>query len=128
VLGAVRFVRNHERPSKEIILVGFKDCGAIVAAARAMAGDTLARAVIDTAGFRFATVPAIDHPDFLPGGAKYGDIPGLLAFGTGQMLLAGEKGKDLEFVQAHQRATPVKVGAEDPDKFRRAAIDWLTAE
>jgi dienelactone hydrolase len=132
VLGAVKFVGNYERRSKEIVLVGFNDCGPIVAAARAMAGEAIGRAVIDTGGFRFGAVPAIDHPDFLPGGAKYGDIPGLLAFGSGQLFLAGEKGKDLEFVQARQRAngagSGIKVGSKDPDKFRREAMDWLAAQ
>ena len=34
---------------------------------------------IDTAGFRFADVTDIHSPDFLPGGAKYGDLPGMLS-------------------------------------------------
>jgi len=129
VLGAVKFVRNHERRPKEIILIGFKDSGAIVAAARAMAPGAIGRTVIDTGGFRFGGVPAIDHPDFLPGGAKYGDVPGLLALGApGPLLLAGEKGKDLEFVQGRHRAagaSRIKAGSEDPDKFRREAMEWL---
>ena len=52
------------------------------------------RAAIDTGGFRFATVDAIDDAAFLPGGAKYDDLPGLLSLGApGPLWLAGEGAK-----------------------------------
>jgi dienelactone hydrolase len=130
VLGAVKFIQQHERPSKEIILVGFRDVGPIVAAARAMSGGAIGRAVIDTGGFRFGRVPDLRDPNFLPGGAKYGDIPGLLAFGgPGRLLLAGEQGADVELVRAQAKAAgttdAVKTGSADPAQFRREAVDWL---
>ena len=59
VLGAIKFVANHERRPKEIILIGFQDAGAIAAAARAVAGGAVGRAVVDTGGFRFGAVKAI---------------------------------------------------------------------
>jgi hypothetical protein len=47
--------------------------------------------VIDTKGFRFGGVQDIRGVDFLPGGAKYGDLPGMIALGSpGRLLLAGE--------------------------------------
>ena len=47
--------------------------------------------VIDTAGFRFANVDAVDDPDFLPGGAKYFDLPGMIALcAPAPMMLLGE--------------------------------------
>ena len=47
--------------------------------------------VVDTAGFRFANVDAVDNPDFLPGGAKYFDLPGMIALcAPVPMLLLGE--------------------------------------
>lgn len=63
--------------------------GLILAAARAVAAGTLADAVIDTGDFRFAGVDAIQSPGFLPGGAKYLDVPGLIAVApTGNLLFA----------------------------------------
>jgi hypothetical protein len=38
-----------------------------------------ARAAIDTSGFRFAQLTDVYDAGFLPGAAKYGDLPGLLA-------------------------------------------------
>ncbi len=66
-------------------------CGSWAAAAKAIAGKAVERAAVDTLGFRFANVPAVDHPDFLPGGAKYFDLPGLLALSApGELWLRGE--------------------------------------
>ena len=60
-------------------------------AARAQAGAAIDRAAVDTAGFRFAQLTAIDDPDFLPGGAKYLDLPGMAALSAPLPLwLAGE--------------------------------------
>ena len=48
------------------------------AAAAAMMKETLAGAVIDTEGFRFASLNDQWHPMFVPGAVKYGDVPGLI--------------------------------------------------
>ena len=46
---------------------------------------------LDTGGFRFGKVLDLQSPDFLPGGARYGDLPGMLALGKPRRLwLAGE--------------------------------------
>ena len=72
-------------------LVGLGGAGHWVAAACAQAGSAVDRAAVDTAGFRFAKLTATDDPDFLPGGAKYGDLPGILALSAPMPLwLAGE--------------------------------------
>ena len=52
--------------------------GPIVAAARAVAGDAIDLAAVDTGGFRFAKLLDFRDPQFLPGGAKYLDLPGCL--------------------------------------------------
>src|SRR6185436_20675977 len=76
----------------QLVLVGVDGGGPIVAAARAVAPDAIDRAVIDTGGFRFGQVLDLRSPDFLPGGAKYGDVAGLLALGaTAPALVLGEK-------------------------------------
>jgi len=91
VLSVLQFIKTFERPSKQLVLVGIEGAGPIVAAARAISGDAIDRCVIDTGGFRFGKVLDIRSPDFLPGGAKYGDVPGLLSVSTrGPTLVIGE--------------------------------------
>src|SRR5262249_52022853 len=92
VLTAVRFIKTNERPTKQLAVVGLEGTGPIVASARAVSGGAIQRAVIDTEGFRFGKVLNIHDPNFLPGGAKYGDVPGLLALALrAPTLLLGEK-------------------------------------
>lgn len=83
VLTLIRFLRQgqvgqHPRP-QQVTLVGTGSQGPVALAARALAGQAVDRAAIETAGFRFGHV--LDYQDamFLPGGAKYLDIPGLIA-------------------------------------------------
>jgi dienelactone hydrolase len=79
VLTLVKFVQTHERPSKRIQLLALDGTGPIAAAAAAICGDALHDlAIDDTQGFRFGQVLDLHDPNFLPGGAKYGDVPGLL--------------------------------------------------
>ena len=90
VLSAVSFARN-ALGAKKVHLVGLGGAGHWVLAARAQAGAAIDRAAADTAGFRFAGLTAIDDPDFLPGGAKYLDLPGIAALSAPLPLwLAGE--------------------------------------
>jgi len=85
VLTAVQFIRNHERPTKRLGLIALDGTGPIAAAARAQAGGAFARAAIHVGDFRFGRVLDLHSPDFLPGGAKYGDVEGLLTLGEGEL-------------------------------------------
>ncbi len=85
VLAAVKFVRNHERASKRVSLVALDDTAPIAAAARAQAGKALDRVALFLDDFRFGRVLDLQSPEFLPGGAKYGDIGGLLTLGSAEM-------------------------------------------
>jgi hypothetical protein len=67
VLTVTKFIKTHERPSKEVTVVGLGGVGPIAGAARAMCGEAIDRAVIDTAGFRFGRLQDIHDPNFLPG-------------------------------------------------------------
>jgi hypothetical protein len=89
VLTAVRHFRGD---GAGVILVGLGSvAGPLVVAARAQSEDALSRAAVDTAGFRFSVLARIDDPMFLPGAAKYLDLPGLLALGAGgELWLSGE--------------------------------------
>jgi dienelactone hydrolase len=91
VLAAVAFAKRHGAEPGEVNLVGLKGAGHWVAAATAQSHGTVARAAIDTGGFRFAQLTDIYDADFLPGAAKYGDLPGLLALAApARLWLAGE--------------------------------------
>lgn len=85
VLTAVKFVRNHERASKRVSLVALDSTAPIAAAARAQAGKALDRTALFLGDFRFGRVLDLQSPDFLPGGAKYGDVEGLLLLGTSEL-------------------------------------------
>jgi len=84
-------VGSHPSPTA-VAVAGFGNTGSIVAAARAIAGEAITHAAVDTNGFRFGKVLDYRDPQFLPGGAKYLDIPGFLALGAPYPLwLAGEE-------------------------------------
>ncbi|MCZ6673474.1 MAG: acetylxylan esterase, partial [Verrucomicrobia bacterium] len=53
ILSVIDFVNGHERKSESIDLIGLAGAGHWAAAARAMTGDVVTRAAINTDGFRF---------------------------------------------------------------------------
>ena len=78
VLTVLAFAKHHELKPKQIDLVGLAGAGHWAAAAAAQSRGLLHAAAIDTQGFRFGNVLDIHSPDFLPGGATYGDLPGMI--------------------------------------------------
>jgi hypothetical protein len=95
ILTVVKFIKDSERKTELLDVVGLSGAGPWVAAARAQAQGAIDRAVIDTGGFRFGKLLEIHDVNFLPGGAKYGDLPGLLALGQPEKLLVGGEGRQL---------------------------------
>jgi dienelactone hydrolase len=94
ILALVSFVVHDEHAPREVTLVGADGAGPWVAAARAQAGGAVARALVDTRGFRFASLKSWRDPDFLPGALKYGDLPGILALPAPAALwVVGEGGR-----------------------------------
>jgi len=100
-------------PIKKVSLAGFGKMGAIAAAARAVTGGAIAKAAVDTGGFRFGQLLDYRDPMFLPGGAKYLDVPGLLCVGSTQPLwVAGEKDHTLfRSATLHLDGTDAKTAA-----------------
>ncbi len=99
VLSMVRFLRNakvgtHASP-KTVCLAAFgAQTGPIAVAALALAGENVNRSAVDTHGFRFGKVLDYRDPMFLPGGAKYRDLPGMLSLNDSKLLwVKGEKEK-----------------------------------
>src|SRR5215207_6458028 len=96
ILTLVKFVRTAKVDSipnpSSVAVAGFGHTGPLAAAARAVSGDAIDVATIDTGSFRFAKILDYRDPQFLPGGAKYLDLPGLLILGAPHRLwIAGDK-------------------------------------
>ncbi|MBI4658626.1 MAG: acetylxylan esterase [Verrucomicrobia bacterium] len=133
VLTLVSFVKNNERKSERVDLVGLGGAGPWVAAAWAQSGRAVDRLVVDTGGFRFAKVADIHDVNFLPGGVKYGDLPGMLALGApGKLWLAGEGKEAPELVNAAYKAESAQsnltVFAGRAEQARAAVVKWLLAK
>lgn len=129
VLSMVAYARAMEPAGHHVALVGTEGAGHWVAAAAVQAGDVVSRIAADTAGFRFAELTAFEHPDFLPGGAKYHDLPGMLALCAPQPLwLAGEPEVPPVVKAAYQAAGApgaITLCSAPPEQRERAAGDWL---
>lgn len=133
VLSAIAFLRGLAGAGQvtRIDLIGVDGGGAIAAAARAQSGDAVASAAIDTEGFRFAKVGALNDPSFLPGAVKYGDVPALLALGApGRLWLAGEDRARPPLVLAAYRAggAPQQLTIAPAGRQRSssaAAVRWI---
>ena len=132
LLTVLSFVHHHERKSRRVDAVGLAGAGLWVAAARALASEALDSIAIDTGGFRFGKVLSLWDPSFLPGGAKYGDLPGFLALGApGALWLAGEGAQAPAVVKAvyaaANAADKVTVFDGPADQTAQAAVAWLIA-
>jgi hypothetical protein len=133
VLSVVKFIRTQQPSPKRVTVVGLDGAGPWVAAARAQGGEAIDQAVIDTAGFRFSKVLDLHDPNFLPGGAKYGDLPALLALGApGRLWVAGETEQSLAPLEARYRAmnegANLALHTGDAQGIRAAALEWLLAK
>ena len=133
VLSAVSFLKNR-RPSSRLSVVGLAGAGPWVAAARAQCGNAIDQAVLDTAGFRFGSVLDLHDPNFLPGGAKYGDLPALLALGApGRTWVAGETDQSLALAQSQYQAAKAeknltRITAQTQEGICSAAVECLLNE
>ena len=130
VLSLVSFLKHHA-PSTPLSAVALAGAGPWLAAARAQCGGAIDQAVIDTAGFRFGGVLDLHDPNFLPGGAKYGDLPALLALGApGRTSVAGETDQALALAKSQYRAANAEqnltcITAQTQEGVRSAAIECL---
>lgn len=129
VLSAIRFAKSR-RKGAAVCLIALDGAGPWAAAALAQAEGTVARAAVDTGRFRFGRVLDLQSPDFLPGGARYFDLPGMIAMGAPTPLwLAGEGAAAPSIIAAAYRATGGRKAltmADIPARERTdAALSWL---
>jgi hypothetical protein len=133
VLAVVAFARQHQVDASEVSLVGLKGAGHWAAAATAQSRGAIAGAAIDTGGFRFARLTDVYDADFLPGAAKYGDLPGLLALAApARLWLAGEGSQaptvtTAAFVAAGLPENLTLFSGESRDT-EAAAVRWLLSQ
>jgi dienelactone hydrolase len=133
VLTLVKFLRTAEvdpHPSPTSVgVAGFGEMGPIAAAARAVSGGAIDLAAIDTGGFRFGQLLDYRDPQFLPGSAKYLDVPGLLALGAPHRLwLAGEENVPTivsDTYRALGEMDQLSVFRDDASQKERRAVEWL---
>jgi dienelactone hydrolase len=115
LLTVTALVRTREVGRAKIVMIGRNGAGPWVAAARAMAGGAIAGAALDTGGFRFGAVRDLHDVNFLPGGARYFDLPGMLALSAPDRLwVIGEAARALEVTsriyEAEQAGDRLRIG------------------
>ena len=130
IVSLLRKTKPGSQPSvKTAAVAGWGDAGPIVAAARAVAGEAIDRAAVDTGGFRFGKLLDYRHPMFLPGGAKYLDLPGMIALAAPQPLWLAGEGKEPEIVAAAYRGAPkadaLATYTGDGAEKEASAVQWL---
>ena len=131
-LAALRYARTLAGPNGRVTLIALDGRSAAWAAlARAHAGALADAAVFSTDGFRFGSVTNIEDAAFLPGGAKYGDLPALLTVAApGPLWLAGEPPASVSLVKDAYRAASapkaLTVSKASGEQAVREAIAWVT--
>ncbi|MCB1065633.1 MAG: acetylxylan esterase [Verrucomicrobiae bacterium] len=126
ILTAVAFIRNHETwDVKELSLTGSSGTGHWVAAARAIAGGAIDKAVVDSGGFRFEKLVSDWDADFIPGAVKIGDLAGFLTVSAPNALMLID---DDDALQATLKTSYQTSGAEQAlrlDGNREAMLNFL---
>jgi hypothetical protein len=130
ILTLVSFARRGRYRAKRIHLVGVNGAGPWVAAARAITGNDVDSAAIDTGGFRFADLESYRDLNFLPGAVKYGDLPVLLALSAPEWLcIYGETEESLENVTAAYaaagRLTHLNIHERQKQDVSARIVQWL---
>jgi hypothetical protein len=130
VLTAIEWAKRDDGRRAEVDLVGLRGAGHWAAAAAALAPGVITRAAINTEGFRFGSLSDVYHVDFVPGAAKYHDLPGLLALAAPTHLwLAGEGEDSLAIVraayEANQSEERLDVFLDRSREPTDAAVNWL---
>jgi dienelactone hydrolase len=114
-------------------LAGLDGGGPWVAAGVAQARGAVQSAAIDTEGFRFGKILDVWDVNLLPGGAKYFDLPGMIALGApAKLWLAGEGEQAPEIVaRIYAKAGAshnLKLAQPGATRIDQAAATWLLGQ
>ncbi|MGY8675491.1 MAG: alpha/beta hydrolase family protein [Verrucomicrobiia bacterium] len=110
---------------KDIAVAGWHNAGPIVAVAGALAGEAIDRVAIDTQKFRFGQLLDYRDPMFLPGGAKYLDLPGLIALNAPRPLWLAGEGAEPAIISAAYHANKLTTFSGQLAQKESAASQWL---
>jgi hypothetical protein len=128
VLSAVSFIKHNDQEPQTVEIVALDGTAPIVAVALSQCGGVVNRAALDTHGFRFSKLTDYLDVSFLPGGAKYGDLPGFLSLAApAKLWLTGETADSAALVKQAYAAG----GAADAvvfakaDDAKAAALEYL---
>ena len=98
ILSLIKYAKVKQ--AGEVVVIGFGGAGPLAAAAVAQARDAVSAAALDTGGFRFGKILDLWDVNFLPGGARYWDLPGMLALcAPVRLALMGEGDQAPSIVQ-----------------------------
>jgi len=130
IVSHLRRAKTGPCPSpKSVAVAGWHGAGPLVAAAGAVAGEAIDRIAIDTQGFRFGKLRDYRDPMFLPGGAKYLDLPGLIALGAPRPLWLAGEGQEPAIITAAYRAAfaagNLVTFTGEAAHQESAAVEWL---
>jgi hypothetical protein len=130
VLSMIAFVKDNDHKPKSVELVALDGTAPIAAAALARCGGAVHRAALDTRSFRFGKLSDYLDASFLPGGAKYGDLPGLLSLAAPTNLwLAGETADSVAIAKqayvAQGAGEAIAFDTGKPEEAKHAALQWI---
>jgi hypothetical protein len=130
VLSLIAFMRHHEQKPKTVELVAGGEMAPVAALALRAARGAIDRVALDTQGFRFLHVSDYLDASFLPGGAKYGDLPAWIALAAPTPLwLAGETPNSAPIVQAvytaHGNGAALAWASPAKEQTAAQAVQWL---
>ncbi len=130
LLTVVAALRNMKEPAEKVHMFAAGKMAPLAALARAQAGGAIDRMALATDHFRFASLKAFDDPNFLPGAAKYGDLPATLALSAPHaMWVAGESADDLPAAKlayaAGGQPDHLVLDIGNPDTAVVRALGWL---
>ena len=133
ILAVIEWLRWKGSALQEIDIVGLNGVGHIVIAAVAQGKGSIARTAVNTEGFRFVNLKDIYDIDFMPGAAKYDDLPGLLALAAPfRIWLAGEGKKVPQVIKAAfataGKSENLTIFPRASNEVVRGAIEWLLRE
>lgn len=128
ILTTIQFARN-EFHVRCVDMAGLNGGGVWVGAACAVADGSVDAAAVDTGGFRFGHLLDFRDPNFLPGGAKYGDLPGMIALHSPYPLwLGGESSDGVAFIQRqyiNHKSMRFSVYQGARERMEESAVNWL---
>ncbi len=125
VLTTVAYMWKHEQRPKEIDLIALDpEVAPIAGAACAVSNGSIKSAAVNTGGFRFGKLLDLRDVNFLPGGAKYGDLPAMLS-ACDSLWVAGEESGANAKANGRNYLKTAMIDQGSPEGTESRAISWL---